>query len=827
MPDPKMMSLRVAVFAAAAGCAGLTSAFSQTAPAPAAAPAPSAALDQPVILDPFHVASTGASSYSARDANGAGRIAMPLQDTPESISVITKQFIEDLGANSVLDAVRFTASATDGQFENRLDRITMRGFQQDPAQSSQYIDGFRYSMVSAGFNQDPADLERIEVIKGPNAILAAAGSPGGALNFVTKSPEFTAAAYLKGQYSEYLGNQGEIDVTGPLPYKDGKTLAYRLVALYAYSSNGYLGNEFDRHYWIAPSFTWRIDDRTTFTLKGNMGQNFVPGLMLPLDPRVGTANGLAIYPGLGARSQQGGPESEGGFFGNHASLSGELTHVFNDHFQMRLGEMAITGHLNPTGGNITAIGGVSTSGTTGNVNPYNGVFTPGTTWAVNNYGLPTQNVTSTPATLPNFGNRAGTYTLTRQWNGDNSSVLQNDYVGKFEVAPGFTSTTIIGGSLTTHTYTNYSFNNVNVPLVGTVDNPNWAATYANALAQPLTLNANYSVLETTRMGYIAEIFRAFHDTLIASFNLGDFAYKQRFNAGAMITSNPLGIGVPIAGYPGLYSPTPGYASVSGERATKSGGVVYKPVKQVAVWGGYTENVNPPVINNLGGTSRFDQHGDQSEGGVKTSWFDDQLSFTATYFSIDEHNVFVYDAISNTFLPEGDVHSRGWEFEANGRLTPELNVIGSFSAYHARNSFGQLLRSVPDTSGALALRYQFNRGILKGLWLMPTANYLGKRAGDIPGTINIVSSTSIYAADPAQVALVNGHALNGAPVQPTFFVPARTIFNFDLGYNWGRHWVFRGAVLNATNKTYIATALNRGVITPGDPINFRGSIEYHY
>ena len=243
-----------------------------------------------------------------------------------------------------------------------------------------------------------------------------------------------------------------------------------------------------------------------------------------------------------------------------------------------------------------------------------------------------------------------------------------------------------------------------------------------------------------------------------------------------------------------------------------------------MWSGYSENVNPPVINNLGSTNKFDQHGDQYEGGIKTALDDGKINLTATYFNIDEHNVFVYDAISNTFLPLGDVTSKGFELEGNARINANLTVIGAASHYKARNSFGQLLRSVPDSSGALAVKYQFTDGLLKNFWLMPSGNYVGRRAGDIPSTINIQTSTM---APGTVVGTVNGRDLNGDPVQPTFYLPARTLVNLTAGYTWGAHWVFWMRVDNLLDKKYIAVALNRSTVTPGTPTNVSGSIEYKF
>jgi iron complex outermembrane receptor protein len=790
--------------------------FSQTVAAPAA--------DEPITLNAFQVSSSSTSAYQAKEANSAGRIRQALIDTPQSVSVITRDFMDDIGTVRALDAMKFSASVTEGQFPNRLDRLTIRGFQQDPAQQSQFVDGFRFTAISAGFNADAANLERIEIVKGPNAIIAAAGSPGGTINFIMKAPKFTDAGYLKVQVGQYLANRVEADKTGPVTV-GGFKAAYRVVAM-ASDSKGYQGNQLNRTYLTAPSFTLLLGDATELTIKSYLMKTRVSGLNLPIDPRVSVDNTPVLYPGLNRRSALQGYDNL--IVGSRFSGSAELTHRFSDSFQVRLGAMAGVLTSNTlAAGNIT---GRSLGSAVGNVNPLTGVYTPGTTWTVRNYGTPAQTVTSAASAFPDFTDRTGyTYTVGRGLNQDNIASVQNDYVYKLDQLPYGTHASIVGGvSANTHNYINTGYANRNTPLVGTIDNPDFVASTANAVALPLLKNQQLGELETTGQAYAAGVVRFFEDKLITSASYSYFDYLQRISASSVFGTNPIGKAVPFGSVPGfvngLVYPTSGYDRIKGHKSNSSFGVVYKPVKNISLFYGRSQNTNPPTLNNIGGTAKANQFGDQYEVGTKSSFNDGKIDVTLTYFNLTQHNVFVYDFVTDRFLALGDVTSHGYEMEVNARLTSELTLIGAASAYKAREGFGRRLRSAPDQSGALALRYQFNAGPLKGAWLMLAGDYLDKRAGDIPGTINIDGAS---AAPGTVTGTVNGRTLNGIPVEPTFYLQARTILNLTGGYTFNKNWKLWAKVDNLTNKNYIQAALNRGTVTPGTPLSVTSAVTYKF
>lgn len=781
------------------------------------------AKDETLVLSAFKVSTNGTSPYQGKDANSAGRIRLALLDTPQSVSVITKEFMEDIGTGRPLDAMKFSASVTESNFPNRLGRITLRGFQQDAAQQSFFVDGFRYSAISAGYNGDASNLQRIEIVKGPNSIIAPAGSPGGSVNMITKSPSFTQGGYLKLQVGQYLANRAEVDVTGPLPFAGGKLAAYRVITMYS-DGKGLQDNQFNKTFLFDPSVTFVFGPATELTIKAHYTKTDVAVLNLPLDPRVGINDKPVLYPGL-TRTWSG----TGGFKpsdpGEEGRIIADLTHKVSDNFQIRAGVM-----LADLTSSTLQDGGSGIVNSRGNADPSTGVYTPGTTFTVFNYGLPTQNVVAAASPMPDFTNRTVGFTqsLARQHNRDGLQSFQNDYVYTHEFTKDVYSTTVAGLSGYRHRYTATGYANVSTPLVGTIDTPDYATMYATLKTLVPLKNFLVKEVENTRQFYVAEILKLFGERAFLNGSVSHMSYGQYITKDSIFTNNPVGQAVAVPANTGFVSnavyPTLPYDRINGAKTDVSYGLLIKPTKEISVFYGHTSNTNPPTLNNIGGVSTQNQFGDQKEMGVKASLMDGRLDLSLTHFDITQHNVFVYDIITNTFLPLGTTTSKGWEFELNARITPDLSTILSASDFKARNGFGQLLRAVPDHSGALAVKYQFNNTPLKGLWLMLSADYMSKRAGDIPGSININAAS---AAPGTVVGTVNGRTLTGIPVLPTFFLEARTIYNLTGGYTFNKNWKVWFKVENLADKNYIGASLNRGTVWPGTPRSLTASLTYKF
>ena len=107
---------------------------------PAATPPATPSNSEVVVLSPFVVSSSDAGRYQATEATSGARVRISLFDSTQSISVVTRDLIEDISAGRAVDAAKYVAGVYESTIPNAQDRTTIRGFQNDGAT----IDGFSY-----------------------------------------------------------------------------------------------------------------------------------------------------------------------------------------------------------------------------------------------------------------------------------------------------------------------------------------------------------------------------------------------------------------------------------------------------------------------------------------------------------------------------------------------------------------------------------------------------------------------------------------------------------------------------------------------------------
>ncbi|MEM8613736.1 MAG: TonB-dependent siderophore receptor [Cyanobacteria bacterium P01_H01_bin.105] len=192
--------------------------------------------------------------YFVPNASTATRTDTPLRDIPQSIQVIPRQVIEDQQATGIEEVLDNVGGVTFlGNSDGRGLDFAIRGFDDVPV----LRDGFR---LFQGDSVEPevANLEQIEVLKGPASVLYGQAEPGGLINLVSKQPlsEPYYNLQLQGGNREFINPS--VDLSGPLS-EDGRVL-YRLNALYRHedSFRDY-DSSFDR-FFIAPTVSWEISD---------------------------------------------------------------------------------------------------------------------------------------------------------------------------------------------------------------------------------------------------------------------------------------------------------------------------------------------------------------------------------------------------------------------------------------------------------------------------------------------------------------------------------------------------------------------------------------
>ncbi|NEQ81646.1 MAG: TonB-dependent siderophore receptor [Moorea sp. SIO2I5] len=205
--------------------------------------------------------------YFTPNSTTGTRTDTPVLEVPASILTIPRTVLEDQQVVDVDDALRNISGVSVNSFEGRGFQINLRGFEGAPL----FRDGFRlYSpndtgdAAAQGF-PEVANIERIEVLRGPASIIFGQIEPGGAANIISKRPLDNPFYEVEFQ----AGNNGfvrpRIDLSGPLT--EDNRLLYRLNAVYQ-NDDGFrdYDQDIDRLF-ISPALTWRISDRTDLNLQ--------------------------------------------------------------------------------------------------------------------------------------------------------------------------------------------------------------------------------------------------------------------------------------------------------------------------------------------------------------------------------------------------------------------------------------------------------------------------------------------------------------------------------------------------------------------------------
>ncbi|GJE45767.1 Vitamin B12 transporter BtuB [Methylobacterium soli] len=219
---------------------------------------------------------SGVVGYTARVSPTATKTNTPLIETPQSVSVVTRQQLNDRNVQSLNEAISYTpgVSANVFGFDPRFDAFYIRGF--NVTNVGIYRDGLRQPSAPFAIPKvEPYGLDAITILRGPAGGLYGLGSPGGIVDVTSKRPTATPFGEVwlqRGQYDRYQGN---FDVGGPIEGSDGRLL-YRLTGAVRQSNNFLPGGIDDRAY-IAPAFTWKPSADTTFTVLAEYLNNTVPG----------------------------------------------------------------------------------------------------------------------------------------------------------------------------------------------------------------------------------------------------------------------------------------------------------------------------------------------------------------------------------------------------------------------------------------------------------------------------------------------------------------------------------------------------------------------
>ena len=225
--------------------------------------APSGSLSNPneekeedvVVLSVFEVTADADEGYAATNAVSGTRLNTNLLELPKTVDVITAEFIKDIGAIDMQQALQYSSGVVFADDNPGMDdiyggRFAIRGIQT----STSYRNGFPSSFIV-----DPVMIDRIEIIKGPSSTFSGPIEPGGTRNTITRKPPVNATTSISARHESYDRFRGQIVNGGPITAD--KSLRYRMAGVYEnMDSHQNFANR--KRYVAAGSLFWKMAPKT-------------------------------------------------------------------------------------------------------------------------------------------------------------------------------------------------------------------------------------------------------------------------------------------------------------------------------------------------------------------------------------------------------------------------------------------------------------------------------------------------------------------------------------------------------------------------------------
>jgi iron complex outermembrane receptor protein len=229
--------------------------------------------------DGFESAWGPTETYAATRTASGTKTDTALIEAPRSISVATRQQMEDRAVQNLDDAVRYMPGVVASSYgsDSRAEWLKVRGFE-----PTQFLDGLplpkgAYVMPK----METWDLERVALLRGPASSVYGQTPPGGLLDMVSRRPEAQASHEVQVQVGSYNRKQISFDSTGKID--DADTFEYRVSGVVRDSGTS-VEHVDDKRYNIAPSLTWNInpDTKLTFLSQFNRDDTGTTSQFLPI-----------------------------------------------------------------------------------------------------------------------------------------------------------------------------------------------------------------------------------------------------------------------------------------------------------------------------------------------------------------------------------------------------------------------------------------------------------------------------------------------------------------------------------------------------------------
>ncbi|WP_338561228.1 ferrichrome porin FhuA [Erwinia sp. E_sp_B04_7] len=625
-----------------------------------------------------------APTIAAKHSATGTKTDTPIEKNPQSVSIVTRQEMDTHQFTSVKQALGYTPGVTISSrgASNTYDFVVIRGFSSRGLNQNNYLDGQK--LQGDFYNDaviDPYMLERVELMRGPTSVLYGKSSPGGIISMVSKRP--TTEPLREIQFKMGTDNlmQTGFDFSDALD--DDGEFSYRLTGL-ARSANEQQTNAESQRYAIAPSFTWRPDDKTNFTFLSYFQNEPETGYYGWL-PKEGTVEPLPNGGHLSSSFNEGA--SNNTYSRNQKMVGYTFEHGFNDTFtvrqNLRYAEMK------------TAQQSVYGTGLCNNsMNGFNSfcqALTP--EQRSHNLGRGTivdherlQNFSVDTQLESKFATGNMDHTLLT---GVDYSRMRNDIFASYGYAP--------------------SLDLNNLPGMSDFD-------FGSA--------APYQMNESKQTGiYLQD--QAEWDKWV--FTLGG-RYDWSTQATTVRSDN-------------------GYIERKDRQFTWRGGVNYLFDNGITPYFSYSQSFEPNAFSLFSQprVAYAPSKGEQYEAGVKYVPKDRPIVVTGAVYQLTKTNNLTTDPTNAlNQVPSGEIRARGVELESKAALTQNINMTASYTYTEAEYTKDTTLKGttppqVPKHMASLWGDYTFNNGAISGLTLGAGGRFVGSSYGDPANTFKVGSA----------------------------------------------------------------------------------------
>jgi iron complex outermembrane receptor protein len=727
-------------------------------------------------------------SYSVPDATAATKTETPIVDTPASIEVVPRAVIDDRKENDLSEVVENVSGVWFVPNLGGYSSFTIRGFNTTAVYRDELRVGPAGLWIANTF--DTSNLQSVEVLKGPAAMLYGRSEPGGLIAMVTKKPLDTPHSSVEQQVGSSNYYRTLVDTTGPID-KD-KTLLYRFTG--AFQTNDSTVRDFvsaDR--WnSAGALTYRPSDWTeiTYDIEGSK-QRFKPdtGLIawgdgpisVPIsrsfqDPNEPYDNLLNLYNGVNFKQKL------------YDDSNGQW--VFNGRFLARNYKTSDTEILPTPPLFETAIlpifGGINI-----------GAFNPAT-------GILQRNIF------------AQDYSE-RSWLGNADLTGKFDTFGvKHDILIGYDNSKATGDYVTNGAY--------GVPDPALAINV-WAPWYGipSWMFSPTALDLQYARSPTP-----AQRWKQWDSGLYAQDHLTVLDRLHIIGGGRWDYAVHGISSTDLFGDPARF-PNDVNVPKWGEHAfSPRVGVLFEMapwLRPFADWSrsfGVNNGVDPL------GRQLPPELAQQWEAGLKGQFFNQKLTATLAFYQLTKHNIAAAVPGSLTTSIVGDVRSRGIELDVSGRVNDNLSLIGNYA--HTQTKILEFADENPDL---LPIVYPNLNAVVvsdRGNWWPNVPPNSGSIWAKYDWNGYLAKEGASFGMGVRYEDVRWGDRLN------SFQLPAYAVVDALVGYRWKYEGLFWNAQINFKNLTdthYFAAAeerhaaVSRLAIYPGDGFQAIGSIKVEY